>query len=148
MQISIITIGKTRSKEIQSLCDDFENRIKKFKIQNLVLKAYGDDVPKEQVEIENKLKDLQNSSVYLLSEWGKQFTSKQFAEKIQDHYESSEKLVFIIGGASGFTKEFRNKFKNQFSLSNMTYPHELAKLMLFEQIYRAQAIMDNHPYSK
>ena len=148
MQISIITIGKTRSKEIQSLCDDFENRIKKFKIQNLVLKEYGDDVPKEQVEIENKLKELQNSSVYLLSEWGKQFPSKQFAEKIQDHYESSEKLVFIIGGASGFTKEFRNKFKNQFSLSNMTYPHELAKLMLFEQIYRAQAIMDNHPYSK
>jgi 23S rRNA (pseudouridine1915-N3)-methyltransferase len=148
MQISIITIGKTRSKEIQSLCDDFENRIKKFKIQNLVLKAHGDDVLKEQAEIENKLKDFQNSSIYLLSEWGKQFTSKQFSSKVQGHYENSEKLVFIIGGASGFTEEFRNKFKNQFSLSNMTYPHEIAKLMLFEQIYRAQAIMDNHPYSK
>lgn len=149
MQITILTIGKTKSSEIQSLIDDFLNRIKKFKVQVMALKAFGDDIEKEQNEIDLKLKEMGgNIKTYLMTEWGQTYTSKKFADKIQKHYESSDKLVFILGGASGFTDEFRQKFNQQFSLSNMTFPHEMAKLMLVEQIYRAQAIMDNHPYSK
>ena len=149
MQITILTIGKTKSSEIQSLLNDYLNRIKKFKVQVLSAKAYADDIEREQNEIDLKLKELGGSTkAYLMTEWGKTYSSKTFASNIQKHYESSHKIVFILGGASGFTDDYRKKFNQQFSLSDMTFPHEMAKLMLVEQIYRAQAIMDNHPYSK
>lgn len=149
MQITILTVGKLRSKELLSIFQDFQKRIKKFSLKLIESKAFGDDIEKEQQEIQAKLKELGGSHhPYLLTEWGKQMTSKKFADRIQKHYENSENLIFIIGGASGFTKEFREQFKNQFSLSEMTFPHEMIKIMLIEQVYRAQAIMDNHPYSK
>lgn len=149
MRVIILTVGKTKSQELASLTQDFQKRVKKFQLKTIEVKAYGDDIEKEQNEILSKLKEVNGSvTPYLCTEWGKQYTSKKFSNLIKGHYEKSEDIVFIIGGASGFTENFREQFKRQFSLSEMTFPHEMVKVMLMEQIYRAQAIMDNHPYSK
>lgn len=149
MKVSILTVGKTRSLEINSQILNFYKRVKKFQIQFIEVKAYADDIRKEQNEIETKLKDIStNAKVILLTEWGKTYSSKEFSQLLFKSYENSQDVVFVIGGASGFSSDYLKQYQNQVSLSPMTFPHEIAKLLLMEQIYRCQAILDNHPYHK
>lgn len=149
MKVTILTVGKTRSLEINSQILNFYKRIKKFQLQFVEVKAHADDIEKEQSEIETKLKDISaNAKVILLTEWGKTYTSKEFSQLLFKSYENSQEMIFVIGGASGFNKDFLKRYQNQLSLSPMTFPHEIAKLLLAEQIYRCQAILDNHPYHK
>ncbi len=79
-----------------------------------------------------------------LDEKGEQMSSEDFAKILAKH----SKISFFIGGAYGFSDEFRSKMNKLFSLSKLTMAHKIAKLVLFEQIYRGLAINANHPYHK
>lgn len=79
-----------------------------------------------------------------LDERGEQMSSEDFAKILANH----AKISFFIGGAYGFSDEFRSKMDKIFSLSKLTMAHKIAKLVLFEQIYRGLAINANHPYHK
>ena len=149
MKIHILSIGKCKNQSIKELSDQLARRIRKFDLIFYELKAHGDQIKKEQDEIDQKIKELHfTGKIFLMTEWGHSYSTMEFKNQIENSYQSGQSLLFILGGASGFDKDFRQRFKNQFSLSKMTFPHETARYLLIEQIYRSQAIMDNHPYHK
>jgi 23S rRNA (pseudouridine1915-N3)-methyltransferase len=92
----------------------------------------------------DKIKD--NEYVILLDVVGKKLDSKDFAKTLLNH--SDKKITFIIGGAYGVSNKVKNRANNSISLSGLTFPHMLARIILLEQIYRAKSIIDNHPYHK
>ncbi|MGB5355361.1 MAG: 23S rRNA (pseudouridine(1915)-N(3))-methyltransferase RlmH, partial [Eudoraea sp.] len=82
-----------------------------------------------------------------LDEKGKDYDSKGFAQKLQKLMNvGTKQLVLIIGGPYGFSPEFKQKAKGSLSLSNMTFSHQMIRLFLVEQIYRAFTILNNQPY--
>jgi len=84
-----------------------------------------------------------------MDERGKTMRSTAFAQKIRDFEEQGvSNLVFLIGGADGFSPEVREKANLKLSLGDMTWPHMFARMMLVEQIYRASTILSGHPYHK
>ncbi|MGB0453700.1 MAG: 23S rRNA (pseudouridine(1915)-N(3))-methyltransferase RlmH [Bacteriovoracaceae bacterium] len=150
MQINLITVGKLKNSSIQTLEIELLKRLHLYKTTLIELKAHGDDIQKESLEIENKLNELRASkaNTLLLSEHGKNYDSLDFSKLIEEFHENSTPtLNFVIAGASGFKKDFLNQYR-QISLSRMTFPHEIARLLFIEQIYRAQCIKTNHPYHK
>jgi 23S rRNA (pseudouridine1915-N3)-methyltransferase len=89
------------------------------------------------------------ATVVLLDAAGKQFTSQQFAKWLGDLRDRSvREVVFLCGDADGFPDELRESAKQKISLSTLTMPHEFARVLLTEQIYRAFAILAGHPYPK
>ncbi|MGC1685148.1 MAG: 23S rRNA (pseudouridine(1915)-N(3))-methyltransferase RlmH, partial [Candidatus Acidiferrales bacterium] len=90
-----------------------------------------------------------HSAVVLLDAAGKQFTSSQFAKWLANQRDAGlRELVFLCGDAEGFPAELRAGAHHKISLSTLTMPHELARVLLAEQIYRAFAILAGHPYPK
>lgn len=88
-----------------------------------------------------------DDTLILLDEKGKAFSSRQFATWIEKHQMSgTKKLVFLIGGAFGFSDELYARANAQLSLSNMTFSHQMIRLFFLEQLYRANTILKNEPY--
>ncbi|MCG8377861.1 MAG: 23S rRNA (pseudouridine(1915)-N(3))-methyltransferase RlmH [Proteobacteria bacterium] len=101
---------------------------------------------KEQEKIEAKLSS--NNIIIVLDEEGETISSQEFADKLKIWIDDNQHVSLIIGGADGLSNEIKNKASNIWSLSKMTLPHGLARVMLIEQIYRAWAITQNHPYHR
>ena len=94
------------------------------------------------------LKNIKNNDlVILLDEKGKEFSTKDFSKFISDKIMNRTKnIVFIIGGAYGFSSEFKKKFKLKIALSKLTFSHDMARLFFSEQLYRSLTIINNIPY--
>jgi 23S rRNA (pseudouridine1915-N3)-methyltransferase len=135
-------LGKTRRPECRTLLEDYLKRIRHFaEIDVTELKDAGPANLK-------KLK-LDAATVVLLDAGGNPQTSKQFARwlgELRDR--GARELVFLCGDAAGFPEELRRCAHVHLSLSSLTMPHELARVLLAEQIYRAFTILAGHPYSK
>ena len=146
MKLRLVFLGKTRSPEYQALIEHYCERIQHFYPVEVVERRSTAAGP----EVFKKLRDdKQGAHLALLDAGGKAFTSEQFAEWLNRRVESTAKqLVFVAGGAEGFPDETKALADSNISLSPMTYAHELARVMLTEQIYRAFSILRNHPYSK
>tara|TARA_Y100001954_G_scaffold237884_1_gene303147 strand:- start:4905 stop:5366 length:462 start_codon:yes stop_codon:yes gene_type:complete len=151
-QITIISVGRIKNLSIQKVEETILKRCSSIRIELIETKAYGSDFEKESEEILKKLKDLsKKSSIYpvLLTENGTLRDSNEFSKWIYETLDKkSEKLTFIISGAYGFSKKLIEKSKSKLSLSPLTFPHEWARLLLIEQIYRSMTIKTNHPYHK
>lgn len=151
-KISIITIGKLRDKNLIPLEKDFLKRINLFQVNVIELKAKSGDKVSEGQEILKKISELEKEGpVYpiALSEWGETFISTDFSNYLFELMDGiSGQLLLIIGGADGFDEAVLNKALKKISLSPMTFPHQLARIMLVEQLYRAQSIKALHPYHK
>ncbi len=152
-KIKIICVGKLNEDYLKKLEEDYKKRISSFKIDIIETPAFDDDKQKEAQEILKKLKQLYKEnlpSAVLLSENGVlHSSSKEFASwMIKKIEHDSKDLVFILGGASGHGEELLNLFQERLSLSNLTFPHKIARIILVEQIYRAECIKKGHPYHK
>ena len=136
-------LGKTRREEVHALLDDYVGRIRHYtEIEVIALRDAGPSSLR-------KLKLDPAATVVLLDASGKQFTSQQFARWLGDVRDrGTRELVFLCGGAEGFPDDLRAKAKQKISLSTLTMPHEFARVVLAEQIYRAFAILAGHPYPK
>ena len=101
-----------------------------------------------QTKEENIIKQIisKNETLVTLNENGQSFTSKQLATKLLNSY--NQKIIFVIGGASGLSPSLNNSASWQLSLSPLTFPHEIARLLLIEQLYRAKNITQGGPYHK
>ncbi len=86
--------------------------------------------------------------VIALDETGKQFTSKGFAEHIADINQAGQNIIFIIGGPDGLAKKIITRANLILSLAKSTYPHQLVRVMIAEQLYRAFSILQGHPYHR
>jgi 23S rRNA (pseudouridine1915-N3)-methyltransferase len=143
MKIRIIALGKTHRTEIRALVDDYVQRIAHY--AEIELTELREAAPTAL----RKLKLDSSAVTVLLDATGKQFTSQQFAGWLGDLRDRSvRELVFFCGDAGGFPKELRAAAKQKISLSALTMPHEFARVVLAEQIYRGFSILAGHPYSK
>jgi 23S rRNA (pseudouridine1915-N3)-methyltransferase len=148
--LHLIVVGKLNDNHIAELERDYFKRLTSPKLFIHEVRAHSENLEKEAKEVESKLAELEKSDklfIVLLTEMGAQFDSIKFSSWLSDH-SSRQKLVFIIGGASGHGKSIIERANFKLSLSELTYPHKLARLLLVEQIYRAQTIKANHPYNK
>ncbi|CAM3810327.1 23S rRNA (pseudouridine(1915)-N(3))-methyltransferase RlmH [Alkalicoccus chagannorensis] len=159
MQITIISVGKLKEKYLKQGIDEFDKRLTSYcKLQlievndeqapeNMSDKEMEQVKAKEGERILAKIKDTQH--VIALDLNGKQRTSEQFAselEKLSIHGKSQ--IAFVIGGSNGLSSDVLQRANDTISFSKMTFPHQLMKLILVEQVYRAFRIMRVEPYHK
>jgi len=143
MKIRLFMLGKTRREEIRALLDDYVRRIERY--AEIEVSELRDGSPTAL----RKLKIEPSATVVLLDAAGKQLTSQQFALWLGDLRDrSAREIVFLCGDAEGFPSDLRDSAKQKISLSTLTMPHEFARVVLAEQIYRAFAILAGHPYPK
>ncbi len=153
MKIKIIEIGKTQSKDWQALIDEYIKRANKYSTVELITLN-----PKcNKTEI-NAVRDFEGKhlisfladskqNVVLLDEKGKEFSSVGFSQYIQKHQLSGKKeLCFVIGGAYGFSEEVRTLYRETIALSQMTFTHQMIRLIFAEQLYRSFTILANEKY--
>jgi len=143
MKLRLLMLGKTRREEARALLDDYTSRIRHYAdVEVTELRDAGPAALR-------KLKLDSSATIVLLDAAGKQFTSQQFAKWLGDLRDrGTRELVFLCGDAEGFPADLRAAAKQKISLSTLTMPHEFARVVLAEQIYRAFAILAGHPYPK
>ena len=154
MTIKLLAIGKTDSASLQDLIVKYEERLRhyiKFELEIIPdiknVKNLSETQQKKK-EGELILKNLNATDVLvLLDENGKQFGSVEFSDYLQKKMNSGIKqLVLVIGGPYGFSDTIYNKAQAKISLSKMTFSHQMVRLFLVEQLYRAFTILKNEPY--
>jgi len=153
MKIAIINIGKTASKSVSELENDYFSRLKHYcNFENIYIPAIKnaknlsiEELKKEEGKL--LLKVIGNDDfVTLLDERGKSFTSLEFAQWVEKQQFTSKKLIFIIGGAFGFAKEIYDRANFLLSLSKMTFSHQIVRAIFAEQLYRAMTIIKGEKY--
>ncbi len=154
MTIKLLAVGKTDNKQLQHLISEYENRLRhyvKFELEVIAdiknVKKLSERQQKEK-EGEQLLKKLNNTDVLiLLDENGNQHSSIDFANYLQKKMNSGIKqLTFVIGGPYGFSDKIYERSQGKISLSKMTFSHQMVRLFVVEQIYRAFTILKNEPY--
>ena len=136
----IIAIGKIKKKWIQTGIEMYLSRLPGLKI----LEIKDSTQKKEEYMIKEIIR--KNETLITLNENGHSFTSKQLSKKLLDSH--NQNITFLIGGATGISSSLNNSASWQLSLSRLTFPHEIARLLLIEQLYRAQTITQGSPYHK
>lgn len=154
MNIKLLAIGKTDDKNLQILIEQYQKRLSfyvKFDLEVIPdIKNVKNLSEKEQKEKEGELilsKITPTDQLILLDENGKSFSSVGFSDYLQKKMNSGVKtLVFVIGGPYGFSDAVYQKANGKVSLSEMTFSHQMVRLFVVEQIYRAFTILRNEPY--
>ena len=136
----IIAIGKIKKFWIQEGIEIYLKRLPGLEVIEIK--------DNTQIKEENTIKEIikKNETLVTLNENGQSFTSKQLATKLLNSH--NQNITFVIGGASGLRPSLNSSASWQFSLSPLTFPHEIARLLLIEQLYRAKTITQRGPYHK
>jgi 23S rRNA (pseudouridine1915-N3)-methyltransferase len=143
MKLKVAWIGKTKEPAIQALTDEYLKRISRFAdVAGLALKDEAAILSLAAGERQQK----ERHKLVLLDSRGKQFSSEELAEFLEREQVSATPLLFAIGGSDGFSEEARRRAGFTLSLGKITLPHELARVVLVEQLYRAFTILKRHPY--
>lgn len=148
--IAILAIGKVKDRNLAAGIEEYLKRLRPYaavKVEEIKPEPFGasDKEKAKRSEGERLMRALEKYAgdrIFLLSEWGEEFDSLGFSEKLE---KESGRMVFVIAGALGFSEEIFKKHP-KISLSKLTFPHELARLVLLEQIYRAAAIAKGKEY--
>ena len=152
MKLRVLWLGKTKDSSLTDLITDYAGRIRRFMPFEIVeIKEPRVDDSKRMAAEADKILAVVDSSdrVVLLDPAGKSWDTSQFAHFVAKHLrEDSRRLTFVIGGFSGVTESVRARADLKLSLSPMTFTHDLSRVLLLEQIYRAFTIIHNHPYSR
>ena len=152
MKISLLMVGKTTDARLVSLIDEYQHRLKHYVPFELVVlpdiknaKSLTQDQLKA-AEGEAILAKVGTTEVVLLDEHGAEYRSVDFASWLQKKMGSGRDLTLVIGGAYGFSPAVYERANGKLSLSQMTFSHQMIRLMAIEQIYRAMTILRNEPY--
>lgn len=150
MNVTLICTGKTSEKYVLEGMRLYLERLKHYcKFTYLELEAgKGDPVQLRKKEGENILKKAEKQDVLiLLDEKGKEMTSAGFAEMLKHHQNIATKsIVFVVGGAYGFSEEVYQRANFKIALSQMTFPHQLVRVIFLEQLYRGFTILKGEKY--
>lgn len=150
--IKIICVGKIKEKYLISAIEEYSKRISKYtKIEIIELPDYdinNKDVVLEK-EKENILKHINNKDYIITLEIeGSELSSEEFAKKIDKIFITNPNITFIIGGSYGLHNQIKNMSDFKLSFSKFTFPHQLFRVILLEQIYRVYKINNNESYHK
>ncbi len=148
MKIRLLMLGKTRSPELRALVDSYARRIRPLcPIEVIEVRPARRGGPAEASR--NGITKQPRSHIVLLDAVGREWDSQEFARWLAGlRDQGTQELVFACGDAEGFPESWRTGCDSKISLSRMTMAHELARVVLLEQIYRAFTIMRGHPYAK
>lgn len=145
--LHLITVGKLKDKHLESLEYDYLKRIKNPKLTIHEVKASAEDATSEGLAVLKKVESIASDArIILLIEKGEEFESVGFAKWLSSMQDQFTNLVFVICGAEGPSQELQDRSDKKLSLSKLTFPHKIARVLLVEQIYRAQTILSGHPY--
>ena len=153
MKIKLLVVGKTSESFLAPLISDYHKRINRFvnfeiiEINNIKIKKANslEIQKKEGIKILEKVD--KEDQMFILDEKGKSYNSIDFSKFIENRMvNSSKNIIFIIGGAYGFSKKIYSRSNSIISLSKMTFSHQIIRLFMVEQLYRALTIINNHPY--
>lgn len=149
--IKIITVGKLKEKYFKDAVDEYLKRLSKYTKIDLI------EVPDENYDITKTLEKEKDSILKYISEKdyiitmeieGKELTSVELSKKINDTLIQYSDIIFIIGGSYGLHEDIKKISNYALSFSKMTFPHQLFRIMLLEQIYRSYKILNNETYHK
>lgn len=150
--IKIITVGMLKEKYLKDAQEEYLKRLKKYTNVNLIeVKDEGLVEESKAILLESeKIKKLLSPKDYIITLEidGEQYDSINFSKKLDKALIENSNIVFIIGGSYGLSDEIKNQAKIHLSFSKMTFPHQLFRIMLLEQIYRSYKIMNNEKYHK
>lgn len=140
MKLSVVAAGKIKERPLRQVADDYANRIRRYvsfaEVETRDDKALLQAVPS-------------GVRVVALQVWGQQLSSEDFAERLSRWSRMGKgDVAFVIGAADGIPKELSDAADEHLSLSSMTLPHRLARVLLFEQIYRGFSILRGEPYAR
>ena len=151
--IRIIAVGKIKDSHLVSLIEDYKKKINRYhKIE--IVEVKDEPIRDNEAEVlktegERVLKLIDNRDyVIVLDLHGKQMDSLKFAGHIDELFNSISRIVFVIGGSLGLSKELVDRANERLKLSEMTFLHSMTRLILIEQIYRAFKILGNETYHK
>ena len=156
MNIKIVAVGKLKEKYTKEAIDEFKKRLGAYCSLSVVeipaQEIRDDNLAQKYMEIEGEkiLSAIKpDSYVVTLEILGKMLSSEEFAQKIKDlSNEGHNEIVFVIGGANGLAKAVSNRANFKLSFSKMTFTHQLIRIFLYEQIYRAFKIINNENYHR
>lgn len=158
MLIQIISVNHKLPDWVKTACDDYLKRFGKeinIKIERINPKPRTKNpspaeikkaVYEEGLEIKNKI--YKNAYLIALDVLGKSFSTEDLSKYLNQWMQSGQNISLIIGGADGLSPEILNLANLKLSLSSLTFPHHLAKIIVIEQLYRAHSILNNHPYHR
>ena len=158
LHINIICVGKIKETQLKDAITEYSKRLSKYCNLSIIELADKPIPEKSNETIDNQIKQAEaldiinhlskESYKICLDLSGKQYTSEEFANKITNISNINSTIDFIIGGSLGVTDELRNMCNEKISFSKMTFPHQLFRVFLLEQIYRAFKINNNEKYHK
>ena len=149
--IKIITVGKLKEKYFKDAVEEYLKRLSKY------TKTYLIEVPDEDFDIKKTLLKEKESILKYVSDKdyvvtleieGKELTSVELSKKLNDTLIQNSDITFIIGGSYGLHEDIKKISNYALSFSKMTFPHQLFRIMLLEQIYRSYKIINNETYHK
>lgn len=153
MKITLLVVGKTNDERLRSLIADYQQRLIHYVPFEFVVLP---DVKNAKALSEEQLKTAEGEAilarlspsmdVLLLDEHGREFRSIDYADFLQKKMGSGRDLTLVIGGAYGFSPAVYQRANGKISLSQMTFSHQMIRLMAIEQIYRAMTILRGEPY--
>ena len=159
MKISVIAVGKIKEKYLKDAITEYSKRLSRYcKLE--IIEVADEKTPDEASEAvedairakegERLLKHIRDDMyVITLEIGGKMLTSEEFAEKIETlGVQGKSSIAFVIGGSIGLGKEVLNRSDFALSFSKMTFPHQLMRVVLLEQVYRGYRIVNGEPYHK
>ena len=154
MKITLLLTGKTTDKHVAELVDLYTNRIKKYtafdivtipELKNTKNMPVQEQKTREAVKIIQTLTD--DDYIILLDEKGKELKTIEFSVALEKMFFLPKKrIIFIIGGPWGFSEKVYSRADYKMSLSKMTFPHQLVRLLFLEQLYRVFTIIKGEPY--
>lgn len=140
--MKIIAVGKIRKKFVEDGIRYFQKQLTKLEI----IEVKQSTIEQEGLALISKIRE--RDYVIILDILGQTFSSLEFAKKLDEIKTINSEIVFVIGGSVGLSEEVKARANLAISFSKMTFPHELFRLMLVEQIYRAESILNGKPYHK
>lgn len=149
--IKVICVGKIKEKYLTLGIDEYIKRLSKYtKINIIELPDVAFDIKKTlEVERDSILKSIKESDYNILLDLeGEEFTSLEFANEIDKIRQINSNINFIIGGSNGVHSDIKKMVNKKISFSKFTFPHQLFRLILLEQIYRSFKILNNEEYHK
>ena len=152
MSVGLLSIGKRMPEWVTSGCDEYSKRLpSQWRFELKELNQSKADSPELRMQAESKL--LLNalpdkSHVVALDKRGASLSTEQLAQQLQKWLEIGKPLRFIIGGPDGLHEDCRARANQMVSLSPLTYPHPMVRVIWLEQLYRAHSLLNNHPYHR
>lgn len=142
MKIKLITVGSPQLSFAKEAVKEYTKRLSRFVDIDLIHIKENKDTDKKIIQV------IGNYKCLLLDEKGTQYSSRGFAKYIEKQKNQSHNMAIIIGGPDGHSDAIRNISNNMMSLSRLTFPHDVAMMIVLETLYRSHAILTGHPYHR